>query len=284
LDFASATTAIAETSLTVPKPEAHASSESESSSGSDSSDSEEDDDSDSSDTSDTDSEAERENTQQKGAEVKEQSVTQGEGQPNGTSSVSSLSVAVEKVADGVGDESHQDVAPSSPTLETKEVAIQNISAWAELGGDSPQGHEKEASKSADKTWSTFQNRKILEHQRELERHEKEERLRREREQKEEEKRRAEEQKRKEQEARDAPRLKEAQEAELVAQRERERLRLAAKLERERETQNINMTEQSILMADFEHQTGVTTPSILPMFQYKDDKEDDFDQMEEGELV
>jgi len=126
---------------------------------------------------------------------------------------------------------------------------------------------------------------MLEHQRELERQEKEERLRKEREQKEEERRKAEEQKRKEQEARDAQRMKEAQEAEMVAQRERERLRLAAKLERERETQNINMTEQSILMADFEQQTGVmTTPSNLPMFQYKDVKEDDFDQMEEGELV
>lgn len=120
-------------------------------------------------------------------------------------------------------------SPSSPNKQ--EVAIQNISAWAELGGDSPQ--EKEATKSTDKTWSTFQNRKMMEHQRELERQEKEERLRKEREQKEEAKRRAEEQRKREQEAREAQRLKEAQDAELEAQRERERLRLAAKLERER---------------------------------------------------
>jgi len=46
-----------------------------------------------------------------------------------------------------------------------------------------------------------------------------------------------------------------------------------------------MTEQSMLMADFEQQTNVlSTPAIMPMFQYKDVKEDDFDQMEEGELV
>jgi len=168
------------------------------------------------------------------------------------------------------------------------VAIQNISAWAELGGDSPQSNEKEGgSKSADKTWSAFQNRKMLEKQREVERQEKEERLRKEKEKQEEERRKAEELRKREQEAKEAQRLKEQQEAEMEAQRERERLRLQAKLERERATQNINMTEQSMLMADFEQQAGSlrsTNNPILPMFQYKDVKEDDFDQMEEGELV
>jgi len=74
----------------------------------------------------------------------------------------------------------------------------------------------------------------------------------------------------------------AEEAEISSQKEREKARQAAKLAREKVAQNINMTEQSMIMS-FEQQqvNSVQTPSILQMFQLKPI---DRNQGEEGEIA
>jgi len=159
--------------------------------------------------------------------------------------------------------------PVEPVIAEKKVEIQNIDAWSSLTAtDDDQTRISGSGDTEDKTWSTFQNRTI-------QRKQKEEQLKREREIKDRERK-------KEMEEEQQRKRRLAEEAEISSQKEREKARQAAKLAREKVAQNINMTEQSMIMS-FEHQqaNSVQTPSILQMFQLKSI---DRSKGEEGEIV
>jgi len=167
--------------------------------------------------------------------------------------------------------SRQDTSSSGEVVSAeKKFEIQNLDAWSSLAEDTQQSGTTTVEKRdvEDKTWSTFQHRKIQKKRKELERAEKEEKLRREREIKDQERRKEEEKRKKDLEDEEKRKKKIAEEADMAVQKEREQARQAAKLAREKAAQNMNMNEQSMIMS-FEQQRGdVNTPAILQMFHLK----------------
>eukprot|EP01102_Stenamoeba_stenopodia_P006826 TRINITY_DN190_c0_g1_i1.p1 TRINITY_DN190_c0_g1~~TRINITY_DN190_c0_g1_i1.p1 ORF type:complete len:1013 (-),score=292.50 TRINITY_DN190_c0_g1_i1:62-3100(-) len=121
------------------------------------------------------------------------------------------------------------VAPAAPIV-TKEVVLQNVEAWANLDEDEDDNGKTVSNQNS--LWSEFKNKDELLKQKEREREEQEERLKREREALEEERRKEEERKKREAEEALAEQKRKEEEAEALARKEREQRRLQAKLERE----------------------------------------------------
>jgi len=169
------------------------------------------------------------------------------------------------------------ILPAAPTTK-KEVVLQNEDSWTRLKEDNEDVTKKSVTTNSngttDELWSEFKSRDVQNKQREKELQEKEEKQRKEREEKEEERKREEDRKRKEFEEQEAKKREEEAQAEQIAQTQREAQRLAAKLKREQSSsKQINMTEQSEIMAHFEAGKGLIDSLQPPTSSLTDNSTD-----------
>lgn len=150
------------------------------------------------------------------------------------------------------------LVPAAQNAESKKEVKVNADAWANLD------EEEDAGKKSGETvalWSEFKSKDEWLKQKEREREEQQERVRRELQAQEERRRQEEEQKKREEEEAAAERLRQEKEAELQARKEREARRLAERLEREKRAGSVVVTsinEQTEIMAAFEQQVSKTT--------------------------
>eukprot|EP01098_Paradermamoeba_levis_P001642 TRINITY_DN11910_c0_g1_i1.p1 TRINITY_DN11910_c0_g1~~TRINITY_DN11910_c0_g1_i1.p1 ORF type:complete len:227 (-),score=86.72 TRINITY_DN11910_c0_g1_i1:10-615(-) len=157
------------------------------------------------------------------------------------------------------------------TVKKKEVVLSNWDSWSNLDEDEPKQKKETvietATSNAQQTpgdgqlWKQFRSRDIQNKQREKEREEQEEILRRERELKEEERKKEELRRKKEQEELEAKRKLEEREAEMDAIKRRELERQRAKEAREKQITTVNMNEQSLVMASFEENILDSAPNL-----------------------
>ncbi|PRP82692.1 bromodomain-containing protein 4-like [Planoprotostelium fungivorum] len=135
-----------------------------------------------------------------------------------------------------------------PTIK-KEIELKNLSSWTTMGAPPVTTSQPVAVEKKDDTFEQFQNRDLMRKEREKELQEQEEKEKKEKQDREEEEKR----KKEEEEER---KKREEEEKRTTAQRELDEKRAAERKAREEASRQVNLMDQSTLMADFERMNSM----------------------------